>query len=398
MPTMATLKDQHWMIGVDIHDEVSPPGVPAPKIPHMVSAMLFAPPWGAITGNPNVTVLTTMGMAMTQGTDIGFLIPHLPIPPMPANLLAPVLLLTSGSKSHFGAHNHKGPQGPFAFACLKVVNLNLNCAGPTMPPLPSGNVLAMFQLVWQGVTWGDLIAGTLHLVIDLFVQFAINRFLGPTGRGGKALTALSSKIGTTIASRVTVMGVRLSTVGAESIADVIQAVTKGTRVGQALAQLVEAIPGTLASYAVGTPVGYSPGIVPVSRAESAAEDASAKKGGAPGVQSKAAQAIDNYLDSPATEQHPSGPPPTSVGPTVDAGTDGPADGGAGAIDGGAESTGPTDGPSSASGTSNLSSPQDDGPSSSEMDESPNSSQTGDGPDSSSSPNSCDPDDPTDGSN
>jgi hypothetical protein len=177
MPTMAVLKHLHPMIGSDFHDEISPPGVPVPSIPHLVMGVICFPPWGVVTGKCNETVWTTTAMSLAQGTDMGFFIPHIPIPPAPANILAPILTLASGSKSHFGAQNHKTPKGPLAFACLVVVNLNLNYGGPTRPPLPSGFVFAVFQLTWQGVTWGDIIAGALHMLVDALIQFGINRFL-----------------------------------------------------------------------------------------------------------------------------------------------------------------------------------------------------------------------------
>jgi len=81
---------------------------------------------------------------------MGFLIPHIRLPPAPANLLVPILFLFSGSKSHFGAHNHLTPKGPLAFACLMFVNLNVNCAGPTKPPFASGLVLAFWQTAFKG--------------------------------------------------------------------------------------------------------------------------------------------------------------------------------------------------------------------------------------------------------
>jgi hypothetical protein len=312
---MAVLKHLHPMIGVDFHDEIAPPGIPAPKIPHLTAGLLCFPPWGVVTGKPNGTVWTTHAMSLAQGTDMGFLIPHIPLPPAPANLLAPILTLVSGSKSHFGAHNHLTPQGPLAFACLVVVNLNLNCAGPTMPPLPTGFVFAVFQLTWQGVTLGDLIAGALHMLVDIVVQHLINRFLS-RGPASKAFDWLNRKIGGALAARTYVNFVKLSAVGAKTVPQVIQAVMQGSRRSLILGYgLIEQAPGILAGYAIGTPIGYSPAWAPTSQAEGYADqgqDAVAR--GVDWGADKVQGALHRFFDNPAIEQHPS--PGTTSGPPV----------------------------------------------------------------------------------
>ena len=350
MPIMAVLKHLHPMIGVDFHDEISPPGVPVPSIPHLVAGILCFPPWGVVTGKCNSTVWTTTAMSLAQGTDMGFFIPHIPLPPAPANILAPIITLASGSKSHFGAQNHKTPAGPLAFACLVVVNLNLNCGGPTRPPLPSGFVLAVFQLTWQGVTWGDIIAGALHMLVDALVQFGINRFLS-TGLGGKALNWLTGKIAGAIASRVSVMGVRLSTLGVTSLGDLIQAVMGGSRLSRFLGYgFAEQLPGILAGLGVGTPIGYSPDLAPTSQGGNLADKGQAAA--AHGIDS----ALDRMFNSPTLEQHPSAPPTpdagTGGGSGVDPGSSGGAGGSGGSGDGGPSAT-------TASGSGGTCGPDDD---------------------------------------
>jgi hypothetical protein len=318
---MAVLKHLHPMIGVDFHDEVAPPGIPAPKIPHLTAGLLCFPPWGVITGKANGTVCTSHAMSLAQGTDMGFLIPHIPLPPAPANILAPILTLASGSKSHFGAHNHLTPQGPLAFACLVVINLNVNCAGPTMPPLPTGFVFAVFQLTWQGVTLGDLIAGTLHLLVDILLQHLINRFLS-RGPGGKAIDWLNRKIGGALAARTYVNFVKLSAVRAQTVPQVIQAVMQGSRLSLFLGYgLVEQVPAILAGYVVGTPIGYSPAWAPTSQAEGYADQAhSATADAVDWGAEKVHQALSRLFNSPAIEEHPghgpSGPPLMPAPPTA----------------------------------------------------------------------------------
>jgi hypothetical protein len=341
MPTVAVLAHLHPMIGSDFHDEIAPPGVPAPNIPHLVAGMLSFPPWGVATNSDHInpTVLTSAGMAMNKGCDMGFFIPHIPLPPAPANILAPVLTLTSGSKSNFGGQNQLAGKKPLAGACLKVVNLNLNCGGPSRPPLPSGFVLALFQTTWQGMTWGDLIAGALHMLVDSFIQYRINKFLS-TGLGGKALNWLMGRIAGALASRLTVMGVRMSTLGVTTIGDLVLASKQGWPRGLRLVLgygLAEQLPSFLASMGVGTPIGYSPGSAPTSLVEGGIHDPSGRET-VPGLdtaEAKFAHSIDNFLNSPSVEQHPSAAP-TDAGTPPSGGvpeqSDGGVDPGGGGVD------------------------------------------------------------------
>ncbi len=290
------LKHTHPMVGLDFHDEVTPPGVPAPKIPHLVAGVLCFPPWGIATGKPNGTVMTTTGIPLSQGTDMGFFIPHIPLPPAPANLLAPIITLVSGSKSHFGAHNRILAQGPAAFACLYYVNLNLNCGGAAAPPLPSGFVLALFQLTLVDVTFGDMIAGVLHLVVDLFIQFGLNRGLNAAGNW------LGNRIAGALANRVCNMGVRLSSIGVKTLGEFFQAVLPYGRASQLLAYSIEQVPSIILGDLLGTPVGYSAPFAPVSQGEGLMDQG----------HSALAQSIDNMLNSPSVEQHPSAAPQNST--------------------------------------------------------------------------------------
>jgi hypothetical protein len=295
---MAVLKHIHPMLGLDLHDEVSPPGIPVPNVPHLTMGMLCIPPWGVCgTGKPNDTVLATIGLSIARGSDMGPFIPHIPIPPAPANLLWPVLFLTSGSKSHFGASGTPTPNGPIAFACLVYVGLNLNCAGPTCPPLPNGYVLALFQLAYVGVTMGDVLAGVLYMAVDLAAQFALNRLLAFAGNW------VGNYIAGALAGRLTTMGVRLATIGVKSPGALIQALMRGGRLAMLLGYGgAEQVLPILKGFVTGTPVGFSPTwngkpLTPIGKLGSLADDQYA------GV----ARSIDRLLDSPSVEDVPSQP-------------------------------------------------------------------------------------------
>lgn len=314
---MAVLKHTHFMVGVDFHDELAPPCVLTPSVLHLTFGFLGIPPWGLVTGKINGDVWSTNAKSVAQGSDMGFFIPHIPLPPAPANLLTPILFLFSGSKSHFGAHKHLTPKGPLAFACLKFANLNVNCAGPTRPPLPSGLVLAFWQTVYQGVTIGDLLAGALHMLVDIILQHVINRFLGTRGPGGKAVDYLSRKIGGAIAARTYFNFTKLSVFHIETIGEVLQSVMQGSRLSRILGfGFIEQVPGVLLGYLGGTPIGYSPSRALTSQAETFVDD-KGQGAVASGIDTgldKIGHAVQRLFDNPAIEQHPSTPPPG--GPTV----------------------------------------------------------------------------------
>jgi hypothetical protein len=288
------LKDYHVMIAIPIiemHQAILPPlPTPLPKVPHIAGAMLCKGPWGAISGKPNPTVFSASGgVQMSQGSDIGPLIPHYNvIPPAPPNALLPIMLVTSGSKCHFGAHKSVAPNGPIAFAIAVKVNFNLNCAGPAWPPLPSGLVIAFNSHVIEA-TIGDIIAGALHLLVDMAIQFGLNRLFSSSRVSG---------FFEDVAQRALGPGMRALGYGN------IQAMVEygipglgrlGRHVGAAAEEFLFNLPGTLVAIGIGSPVGYSPGVSPIGGYAGGALD----KGHA-----AAQSAIDNYFNSPGPGDYP----------------------------------------------------------------------------------------------
>jgi hypothetical protein len=158
----------HPMTGVDFHDGIPPPGpVIVPKMPHFVIATLK---WALPISSPTTKTFGPFGMAfMQQGTDIGNFIPH-----VSANYLLPLVIATSGSKSHFGASTVKAEGTPMAAAIGVVFNLNLNCSGAARPPMPTGIVIAP-NSVCVGLTLGDILGGLFAMAADLALQYALNR-------------------------------------------------------------------------------------------------------------------------------------------------------------------------------------------------------------------------------
>ena len=287
------LKHYHPMIGIpylEMHQAIFPPPVPpVPKLLHFAAAMLCKGPWGKLTGKPNKTEISASGgMMMSQGTDIGPLIPHVGLPFVPPNVLLAVIIPTSGSKSHFGAHSHVAPEGPIAFACAKVINFNLNCAGPAWPPLPAGVVLA-FNTHTVGVTVGDLVAGALHMFIDGLIQFGLNRLFSSKQVVDKFFESLAQRA----------LGPVLKLCGGASVEYVVGRVL-GDGVGRAAEEFLFSLPGYIIGLLVGSPLGYSPehsglGNKPVEKGVNAAHE-------------RVQQAVDNYFNSQSVDQHPAQPP------------------------------------------------------------------------------------------
>lgn len=309
------------MIGIppiERHKAVFPPPIPpVPIMMHLCGAPLCIPPWGALTGKPNGTVFTSgLGRTLSQGTDIGSLIPHVNIPPAPPNLLLPIIILTSASKSEFGAHAHVATEGPVAFAVLKVLNLNLNCAGPAQPPAPSGLVIT-FNTNTTGVTIGDIIAGIVRMVVDSAIQYVLNRIFA-SNAVSNIFTRLTSALAAPIFARIAPFYVgQLTSEGIE----VLLAYHEGV-LSRMLGQGVDNLLSSIAADLVGSPLGYSPSwapsnLLPLDQ-----------------MQSKVQQAVDNYFNNSSVDQHPSQPPastsaqqppaPAPSAPPPDAGTPTPS--------------------------------------------------------------------------
>ena len=193
MSAFNILKPNHFMFGIDLHDAVIPPSpTPIPFIPHIG--------WGNLEGNvgspPGTKAARTNAESvpmLQRGTDIGLGIPHFSL-----NILLPLVILGSGSKSYFGAGTVKLEGTAVAVAVLHNANINLNCGGSTIPPTPSGYVIAPCT-VRAGMTFGDLLAGILQMVVEAAVQWGIGFALGKVLPAFEALgilgTFLSNALG-----------------------------------------------------------------------------------------------------------------------------------------------------------------------------------------------------------
>lgn len=194
---MKCLNTIHPIFGVDFHRTIPPPLPTPPFAPHIV---VWGEGWSQKTGfmwavanskaaSPESGVAKPVavcwGYAIGRAHDAG---PH-PGHIWP-NLLLPLILLGSGSKSEFASGTVQHAKGNMAIAVAYVVNLNLDCQDFPIPPLPSGVVVAGLCTVKAGFTLGDFLGGLLSMLADMAISWiaglicaGITSGLAAAGRG-----------------------------------------------------------------------------------------------------------------------------------------------------------------------------------------------------------------------
>jgi hypothetical protein len=285
------LMTMHPMFGVDLHDGIPPPGpVVVPNMPHFVAAMMK---WALPTSKPTPTVLGPLGPLMKQGTDIGNFIPHIAV-----DYLALMFTAGSGSKSEFGASTVLSEGDPTAAALLLVLNLNLNCCGPTCAPLPSGFVIAP-NTVSVGMTLGDILGGLLAGATDCLIQFGLNRFFA-SNMMSKFFVRLQGPLTRLLipnAPRFTSLVTAFFGQSSRILSNPVIANTLGN-----------ILPALAQTFFVGSPLGYSPDHAPANWA------AGEVNAGAQSIGHTVGNAISNLFNHPATPEYPSPAPAGGVAP------------------------------------------------------------------------------------
>lgn len=167
----------HPMLGIDYHDLIPPP--PAPPTPVPFNPYFVMQILGGVSGTAKYATKTyTMSFPpMEQGTDIGKLIGHVG---NPLNLLLPLHIIFSASKSLFGASSVKIEDKVVATACFVFANQNLNCNNPA--DLPTGSVCAP-NTVMAGMSLGDFLSGALNTAAQVGIGFAFSKMGNHLGTG-----------------------------------------------------------------------------------------------------------------------------------------------------------------------------------------------------------------------
>jgi hypothetical protein len=295
--TCSVLVHYYPMLGVDLHKAQAPgPVPPVPFSPHVVVAALYLGPWGILTGLPALTVKSQYGITMQKGTDIGPLIPHVCVP-IPPNLLTPVYILGSASKSYFGVATVKVGGAPVAVAVAKIMNLNVNCGDI---PTPSGYVMAP-NTVNAGMTLGDFLSGLLTALVEGALQWVIGQVVGAIGEGiaGKLFKAALVPV--------------VDAADAATLAAAKAAIASGT--SQFGSEMIKGAIGTVVGLALGSPLGASGSNIYKALglyngpSDPNAPNMSSPFGGASGEVSGKAGDFGQHLGDGSTDQHPSAPPP-----------------------------------------------------------------------------------------
>jgi hypothetical protein len=239
MTAFNVLKQCHWMVGADGHEALGVPPWPPKPISsgvHLVGAKLH---WVMeATQKRADTVIAEHDSVMQRATDIGALIvPHLMVLPPLLDILMPLWILTSASKSYFGAGTVLVEKKPVATAVIIKVNLNLNCANT----VGIGVVIAP-NTVRAGMTLWDILFGLLQMVVEGIANYYLGKLLG------------------NIATKALAAAIRRGLLRA--LVPALRALTKllgPTALSKILSNVVSAILGTL----LGTPLGYSQSTVPL---------------------------------------------------------------------------------------------------------------------------------------
>jgi len=284
------LMTMHPMIGVDFHDGVPPPGpVVVPKMPHFVAAMMK---WALPTSKPAPKVLGPLGPLMKQGTDIGNFIPHIAV-----EYLAVLYTATSGSKSEFGASTVLSQGDPTAAAILLVVNMNLNCSGPSLPPVPLGFVIAP-NTVSVGMTLGDVLGGLFAMATDSIIQYGLNKLFS-SNMMSKFFVRLQGPLVRALipnAPRFTSLVTVLFGQSSRILSNPVVANTLGNLIPTGLGVLM------------GSPLGYSPKLAPTNMGAGKVNELAQSAGHSLG------NSISKLFDHPATPEYPSPAPASGATP------------------------------------------------------------------------------------
>lgn len=240
------LKPCFPMIGLDLHGEMAVPLILTPSFPHVCFSIL-----NGVCMKVDKTSKTTQDggwMIVRRSSDIGNFIPHIPIPPVPSFLFAPIIFAFSGSKSYFGPASVLAEKKVIGCALIFVVDVNGNCwdilsAGIGLVA-PTGFVIT-WNTVETSLTWGDILGGFIAMAIDAACTAALSY------AGGK----LAGKLSGPILGRI--LGTRLGKDLAWRLAG-----KYGLFAMPMVTQILEKTLGGIALFVTGSPLGHSlPGLL-----------------------------------------------------------------------------------------------------------------------------------------
>jgi hypothetical protein len=172
------LKFTDPMVSLDIHQCIIPPSPTPFPLPYGHISFLghgLLSQKAKYSGSAETLAkgpVTTLNIQpMLQGTCCGFFDVHLG---NLANVLYPIMVVFSSSKSLFVSGSVQINGSPTAAAVLVIMNTNLNCNFPVS--LPNGVVYA-FSTVQVGLSIGDILAGVISGALQMIVDAVVGKFV-----------------------------------------------------------------------------------------------------------------------------------------------------------------------------------------------------------------------------
>ncbi len=191
----------------EMHNCIIPPSpVPVP-IPYLQVSFLghgLVAEKSKYSGGPSFAsknpVIASYFPPILQGNDCGFFSPHFG---NPANVLFPLILTFSSSKSLFTASTVQINGTPTAAACLVIININLNCAFPISMPFGAVPAITSVQV---GMSIGDYLAGILSGLLQMALDKLFEGLLNGVGA-----SRLASSIGSRLFIRSVTTNIHVAT-------------------------------------------------------------------------------------------------------------------------------------------------------------------------------------------
>jgi hypothetical protein len=293
-PVLTTIQP---IVGADFHKAIPPPPPAGPLMtPHVVTwmaglsqktAFMWAISATSKASSPESgcpkPVAVGFGYGCGRTHDAG---PH-PGHIWP-NVLLPLVLLGSSSKSEFGSGNVKirlspagGDSADMAVNVAYALNLNLDCQDFPIPPLPTGMCFTIHYSVKAGFTLADFARGLVQMVVDLALTWAvglvcagitsglsagIGRLMGREGFLRATAAAFKSNFVVNSARTVMSDGAGYFASNGRVFVDGWRAMLPAARAAWGNApvdQVLNVVGAGISTFGLGTPIGYAPEYAPV---------------------------------------------------------------------------------------------------------------------------------------
>jgi len=185
----------HGFIGIGTHTAIPLPP-PASMLPHISASSLLG---FTIKAKFSKREFGPGGFnLMGRGSDSGYIVPHISIPP--TNFLLAVIIPLGSSKIMFGSskvHIHVDGKAEHCGCCtfpIVPLSLNMACNDPCSYP---GDFVIAPNTVEVSMTLGDVLMGIVSAAIDVALSYVIGKGAGKIG-GGVVNRLARRRLGSTV--------------------------------------------------------------------------------------------------------------------------------------------------------------------------------------------------------